>query len=112
MNKTPATNTERAGRRSDAETSWRQSGTNEGRTRKESIAKRDHGEEEKGDSPVFMCFDFFPDLSNESVNFAFLWWISGVIPEFSESIFSSDKLSYGFRKAEVWCVNYPGRRGS
>ncbi|GFW08938.1 uncharacterized protein TNCV_3474881 [Trichonephila clavipes] len=43
MNETPATNTKRAGRRSDPETSWRRSGTNEGRTRKESIAKRDHG---------------------------------------------------------------------
>ncbi|GFX28877.1 uncharacterized protein TNCV_4251161 [Trichonephila clavipes] len=43
MNETPATNTERAGRRSDPETSWRRSGTYEGRTKKESIAKRDHG---------------------------------------------------------------------
>ncbi|GFX59882.1 hypothetical protein TNCV_4983951 [Trichonephila clavipes] len=43
MNETPATNIERAGRRSDPETSWRRSGTNEGRTRKESIAERDHG---------------------------------------------------------------------
>ncbi|GFX66185.1 hypothetical protein TNCV_738461 [Trichonephila clavipes] len=43
INETPATNTERAGRRSDPETSWRRSGTYEGRTRKESIAKRDHG---------------------------------------------------------------------
>ncbi|GFX69220.1 transposable element Tcb1 transposase [Trichonephila clavipes] len=59
-----------------------------------------------------MCFDFILDLSNESVNFAFAWLISGVVPEFSESIFSSDKLSYVFRKAEVWCVNYPSGRGS
>ncbi|GFU03272.1 hypothetical protein TNCV_2721491 [Trichonephila clavipes] len=59
-----------------------------------------------------MCFDFFPDLSNESVNFAFVWLISGVVPEFSESIFCSDKLSYVFRKAEVRCVNYPSGRGS
>ncbi|GFV75909.1 hypothetical protein TNCV_1455061 [Trichonephila clavipes] len=59
-----------------------------------------------------MCFDFFPDLSNESVNFAFVWLISGVVPEFSESIFCSDKLSYVFRKAEVRCVNYPSGRES
>ncbi|GFW51193.1 putative RNA-directed DNA polymerase from transposon X-element [Trichonephila clavipes] len=43
MNEMPATNTERAGRRSDPETSWRRSGTNEGRTKKELIAKRDRG---------------------------------------------------------------------
>ncbi|GFV60739.1 hypothetical protein TNCV_4092621 [Trichonephila clavipes] len=43
MNETPVANTERAGRRNDPETSWRRSGTNEGRTRKESITKRDHG---------------------------------------------------------------------
>ncbi|GFX83868.1 hypothetical protein TNCV_2546591 [Trichonephila clavipes] len=52
MNETSATNTERAGRRSDAETSWRRSGTNEGRTRKESIAKRDHGGGEGGLSGI------------------------------------------------------------
>ncbi|GFW12132.1 hypothetical protein TNCV_2277491 [Trichonephila clavipes] len=47
-----------------------------------------------------MCFDFFPDLSNESVNFAFVRLVCGVIPEFPESIFCSDKLWYVFRKAE------------
>ncbi|GFX34617.1 uncharacterized protein TNCV_4463691 [Trichonephila clavipes] len=46
MNETPASNTERAGRRSDPETSWRRSSTNEGRTRNdrkelELRAKRD-----------------------------------------------------------------------
>ncbi|GFT34391.1 hypothetical protein TNCV_2648741 [Trichonephila clavipes] len=40
-----------------------------------------------------MFLDFAPDLPNESINFAFVWRVSGVIPEFSESIFSSDKLS-------------------
>ncbi|GFX26677.1 hypothetical protein TNCV_1838541 [Trichonephila clavipes] len=59
-----------------------------------------------------MCFDFFPDLSNESVNFAFVWLISGVVPEFPESIFCSDKLSYVFRKVEVRCVDYSSGRGS
>ncbi|GFX36233.1 hypothetical protein TNCV_2065711 [Trichonephila clavipes] len=34
---------ELAGQQSDSETSWRRSGTNGGRNRKESIAKRDHG---------------------------------------------------------------------
>ncbi|GFT97091.1 probable RNA-directed DNA polymerase from transposon X-element [Trichonephila clavipes] len=34
---------ELAGRQSDSEASWRRSGTNGGKTRKESIAKRDHG---------------------------------------------------------------------
>ncbi|GFS48849.1 hypothetical protein TNCV_293091 [Trichonephila clavipes] len=45
-----------------------------------------------------------PDLSNESVNFAFVWRVSGIIPEFTKSIFSSDKLSDVFREAEVWVV--------
>ncbi|GFW51191.1 hypothetical protein TNCV_3594731 [Trichonephila clavipes] len=52
MNETPATNTERAGRRSDPETSWRRSGTNEGRTKKESIAK---GEVTVRTDPVSIC---------------------------------------------------------
>ncbi|GFV77738.1 hypothetical protein TNCV_1574871 [Trichonephila clavipes] len=58
-----------------------------------------------------MCFRFLPDLSNESVNFVFVWLISGVVPEFSEIYFCSDKLSYVFRKAERG-VNYPSGRGS
>ncbi|GFW64815.1 hypothetical protein TNCV_4451171 [Trichonephila clavipes] len=42
MNETLGT-AELAGQQNDPETSWRRSGTNGGRTRKESIAKRDHG---------------------------------------------------------------------
>ncbi|GFV16245.1 hypothetical protein TNCV_4336281 [Trichonephila clavipes] len=50
-----------------------------------------------------MCFDFFPDLSNESVNFAFVWLISGVVPEFSESIFAliSSRMFSG-RRRPAW----------
>ncbi|GFW58361.1 hypothetical protein TNCV_2635351 [Trichonephila clavipes] len=58
MNETPATNTERAGRRSDPETSWRRSGAYEGRTRKESITKRDRGGGEEvtvRTDPVSIC---------------------------------------------------------
>ncbi|GFY32775.1 hypothetical protein TNCV_4638811 [Trichonephila clavipes] len=57
MNETPATNTERAGRRSDPVTSWRRSGMNEGSTRKESISKRDHGggEVTVRTDPVSIC---------------------------------------------------------
>ncbi|GFU25247.1 hypothetical protein TNCV_1739021 [Trichonephila clavipes] len=68
-------------------------------------------EQASTDGPVFMCFDFFPDLSNESVNFAFVWLISGVVPEFSESIFCSDKLVC-FQEGGGEVVNYPSGRGS
>ncbi|GFX44499.1 hypothetical protein TNCV_4713251 [Trichonephila clavipes] len=47
-----------------------------------------------------MFLDFAPDLPNESMNFTFVWRVSGIIPEFKESIFSSDKLSDVFREAE------------
>ncbi|GFX77723.1 hypothetical protein TNCV_1106401 [Trichonephila clavipes] len=63
-------------------------------------------------SPVFMFLDFAPDLPNESINFAFVWRVSGVIPNFSKSIFSSDKLSDVYRKAEVWSVDYSNGSGS
>ncbi|GFT27088.1 protein trapped in endoderm-1 [Trichonephila clavipes] len=58
-------------------------------------------EQASTDGPVFMFCDFFPDLSDESINFVFLWRVPGVIPEFTESIFSSDKLSDVSMKAEV-----------
>ncbi|GFS93782.1 integrase catalytic domain-containing protein [Trichonephila clavipes] len=48
-----------------------------------------------------MILDFAPDLPNESINFTFIWRVSGIIPEFTESILSSDKLSDVFRKAEI-----------
>ncbi|GFX98501.1 hypothetical protein TNCV_4002701 [Trichonephila clavipes] len=48
-----------------------------------------------------MFLDFAPDLPNESINFAFVWRVSGIIPEFTKSIFSSDKLSDVFREAEA-----------
>ncbi|GFS77037.1 transposable element Tcb2 transposase [Trichonephila clavipes] len=63
-------------------------------------------------SSVFMFLDFAPDLPNESINFTFVWRVSGVIPEFSKSIFSSDKLSDVYRKAEVWSVDYSSGSGS
>ncbi|GFW47002.1 hypothetical protein TNCV_3486141 [Trichonephila clavipes] len=58
----------------------------------------------KRGSAVFMILDFAPDLPNESINFTFVRRVSGVIPELTESILSSDKLSDVFRKAEVWSV--------
>ncbi|GFX47510.1 hypothetical protein TNCV_618691 [Trichonephila clavipes] len=60
----------------------------------------------------FMFLDFIPVLPNESINFAFVWRVSGIIPEFTKSIFSSDKLSDVYRKAEVWSVDYSSGRGS
>ncbi|GFW76180.1 hypothetical protein TNCV_2979901 [Trichonephila clavipes] len=54
--------------------------------------------------PVFMILDFAPDLPNESINFTFVWRVSGITQSFRESILISDKLSDVFRKAEVWSV--------
>ncbi|GFV06825.1 hypothetical protein TNCV_4314201 [Trichonephila clavipes] len=62
--------------------------------------KKSTGLDQISNRPVFMCFDFFPDLSNESVNFAFVWLISGVVPEFTESILAliSSRMFSGRRR--------------